>query len=87
MVKKAGIAASAVIRLTKPLCSLGIKMRISEKRKQALYDAIYDTIMDVRVRQRMDSSMEDLEERDTVLHNAVEDIWNEQKRVLNIVDT
>ncbi len=59
-------------------------MRISEKRKQALYDAIHDAIMDLRVRQRQDSSMNDLEERDRALYEAVNDIWEEQKEILNI---
>lgn len=64
-------------------------MKISEKKKSALYKAIYEPIMELRVEIGMavkDGKPISTEGLDELLYRIPEQVWNDQKRVLNIVE-
>lgn len=55
-------------------------MRLSEKRKQDLYDAIYDEIM----RCRVEMMRQEYADNDEMLSRVIGRIWNRQKIALGI---
>ncbi len=59
-------------------------MRLSEEKKQALYDAIREKIMEIRVDIKMEKP--GLDRVDDMLFDMEQAIWPEIKKALNIED-
>ena len=53
-------------------------MRMSEKRRQKLYDAIHEAVMVARIRLKLPAK------DDHVVAQVVDKIWADQKNVLNL---
>lgn len=59
-------------------------MNLSDKNRQALYDAIHSQVMKLRV--RLEMNRPDPETLDQMLRELSEGIWERQREVLKIKD-
>ena len=59
-------------------------MKLSEKKREALYSAIHEPVMKIRVSLQMNTVAEDLDKK---LHDLVIEIWRDQIKVLNLEGT
>jgi len=61
-------------------------MKLSEKRKAILFNAIADNVMDLRLKVQNRHGEYKTTNLDTMLFNLQMDIWRNVKQALNLVD-
>lgn len=62
-------------------------MKLSEKKKQELYDAIAERVMNLRIELNISTKLDDKEALDSRMFDLVNrEIWPDVKQALNIKD-